>query len=76
MRPNRTVSVLALAALIVLADCQAPAADPGPDGPAGGSGSATAAGTAWNSPEDAREFARGYRRVLAHWGGTRVEPST
>lgn len=25
--------------------------------------------TAWDSPAEAREFARGYRRVLAHWGG-------
>lgn len=28
--------------------------------------------TAWTAPAEAREFARGYRRLLAHWGGTRV----
>ncbi|MFB6138123.1 MAG: Hvo_1808 family surface protein [Halobacteriaceae archaeon] len=31
---------------------------------------------AWDSPAEAREFARGYRRVLAHWGGRRVAGDT
>jgi len=26
----------------------------------------------WASPAEAEEFARGYRELLAHWGGTRV----
>jgi hypothetical protein len=29
--------------------------------------------TAWESPAEAEEFARGYRSVLAHWGGSPVE---
>ena len=27
---------------------------------------------AWDSPEEAREFIRGYRQLLTHWGGERV----
>ena len=27
---------------------------------------------AWDSPAEAREFARGYRQLLTHWGGERV----
>lgn len=27
---------------------------------------------AWDSPEEAREFVRGYRELLSHWGGERV----
>lgn len=27
---------------------------------------------AWDSPEEAREFVRGYRQLLVHWGGERV----
>jgi hypothetical protein len=26
----------------------------------------------WDSPQDAREFVRGYRQLLSHWGGERV----
>jgi hypothetical protein len=27
----------------------------------------------WESPSEAREFAAGYRELLAHWGGSRVD---
>jgi hypothetical protein len=30
---------------------------------------------AWDSPAEAEEFAAGYRRLLAHWGGERVSGS-
>jgi hypothetical protein len=30
---------------------------------------------AWDSPAEAEEFAEGYRRLLAHWGGERVSGS-
>jgi hypothetical protein len=29
----------------------------------------------WDSPAEAEEFAEGYRRLLAHWGGERVDGS-
>lgn len=29
---------------------------------------------AWDSPEDAAEFAEGYRELLRYWGGERVRP--
>ena len=31
---------------------------------------------AWDSPEDAREFVSGYRRLLDYWGANRVAPNT
>ena len=31
---------------------------------------------AWDSPADAREFVRGYRRLLGYWGAERVGPDT
>lgn len=31
---------------------------------------------AWTTPDEAREFAAGYRELLAHWGGRRVNGST
>lgn len=32
--------------------------------------------TAWASEAQAAEFARGYRRLLRHWGGARIAPGT
>ncbi|WP_435180371.1 Hvo_1808 family surface protein [Halorussus sp. AFM4] len=31
---------------------------------------------AWDSPQDARQFVEGYRRVLRYWGGQQVGPNT